>query len=67
MPGAIPLFTSPRSPALFSSIAQFNASGPWRSVPKNHVLFDAAYFADLRKAGMPEEWRWLIANPRHGP
>jgi adenylate cyclase len=39
---------------LFSSIAQLKASRSW-GVPKIRALFEATYFAGLRKAGMPEE------------
>jgi adenylate cyclase len=40
---------------LFSSIAHLKA-GRWRSwVPKTRALFEATYFAGLRKAGMLEE------------
>ena len=39
---------------LFSSIAQVRAGQPW-GVPKMRALFEATYFAGLRKAGMPEE------------
>jgi tetratricopeptide (TPR) repeat protein len=44
----------------FSSIASLKASGFWGvpgywSVPKVRALFEATYFAGLRKAGMPEE------------
>jgi TolB-like protein/Tfp pilus assembly protein PilF len=39
---------------LFSSIAQVKTVG-WRAVPKTLALFEATYFAGLRKAGMPEE------------
>jgi adenylate cyclase len=38
----------------FSSIARLKASGYW-GVPKVRALFEATYFAGLRKAGMPEE------------
>jgi TolB-like protein/class 3 adenylate cyclase/Flp pilus assembly protein TadD len=37
----------------FSSIAKIKAQ-PW-GVPKTRTLFEATYFAGLRKAGMPEE------------
>jgi hypothetical protein len=41
---------------LFSSIAHLKASpGGWRGVPKTRALFEATFFAGLRKAGMPEE------------
>ena len=41
---------------LFSSIAHVKAvSLPWWGVPKIRALFEATYFAGLRKAGMPEE------------
>ena len=40
----------------FSSIAHLRAvPGPWWGAPKTRALFEATYFADLRKAGMPEE------------
>ena len=29
--------------------------GAWGGVPKIRALFEATYFAGLRKAGMPEE------------
>jgi hypothetical protein len=51
-----------QKPALdgrFSSIAQLRAFGaPWSGygyLPKVRALFEATYFAGLRKAGMPEE------------
>jgi tetratricopeptide (TPR) repeat protein len=37
----------------FSSIAQMKAHGYW-GVPKIHAMFEATYFAGLRKAGLPE-------------
>jgi predicted Zn-dependent protease len=37
-----------------SSIAQMKAHGYW-GVPKIHAMFEATYFAGLRKAGLPEE------------
>jgi adenylate cyclase len=41
---------------LFSSIAHVKAdSVVWWGVPKIRALFEATYFAGLRKAGMPEE------------
>jgi|SRR5271155_4667213 len=42
---------------LFSSIAHVKAGQPWQpwGVPKVRALFEATYFARLRKAGMPEE------------
>jgi adenylate cyclase len=41
---------------LFSSIAHLKASpGGWRGAPKIRALYEATYFAGLRKAGMPEE------------
>ena len=41
---------------LFSSIARLKAHpGAWWGVPKVRALFEATYFAGLRKAGMPEE------------
>jgi adenylate cyclase len=40
----------------FSSIAHLRAyPGPWWGVPKTRALFEATFFAGLRKAGMPEE------------
>jgi TolB-like protein len=39
---------------LFSSIAHLKAFR-WRGVPKTRALWEATYFAGLRKAGMPEE------------
>ena len=39
---------------LYSSIAHLKAGG-WRLAPKIRELFEATYFAGLRKAGMPEE------------
>jgi len=38
----------------FSSIAQLKAAQYW-GVPKIRALYEATYFAGLRKAGMPEE------------
>jgi hypothetical protein len=38
----------------FSSIARLKAGGRW-GVPKIRALYEATYFAGLRKAGMPEE------------
>jgi hypothetical protein len=41
---------------LFSSIAHLKAyPGAWLGVPKIRALYEATYFAGLRKAGMPEE------------
>jgi adenylate cyclase len=41
---------------LFSSIARLKAfPGAWLGVPKTRALYEATYFAGLRKAGMPEE------------
>jgi TolB-like protein/Flp pilus assembly protein TadD len=41
---------------LFSSIAHLKAfPGEWWGVPKTRALYEATYFAGLRKAGMPEE------------
>jgi len=41
---------------LFSSIARLKAHpGAWWGVPETRALFEATYFAGLRKAGMPEE------------
>jgi TolB-like protein/DNA-binding winged helix-turn-helix (wHTH) protein len=39
---------------LYASIAHLKAGGP-RVVPKIRALYEATYFAGLRKAGMPEE------------
>ncbi len=39
---------------LYASIAHLKAGGS-RVVPKIHALYEATYFAGLRKAGMPEE------------
>ena len=40
----------------FSSVARLKAyPGGWWGVPKSLALFEATYFAGLRKAGMPEE------------
>jgi len=45
-----------RGEGSFSSIAKMKAGGLWESLsPKTRALFEAAYFAGLRKAGMPEE------------
>jgi TolB-like protein/DNA-binding winged helix-turn-helix (wHTH) protein len=38
----------------YSTIARLKTFGPW-GVPKVQAMFDATYFAGLRKAGMPEE------------
>jgi len=38
----------------FSSIGRMKAGG-WWGVPKIRTLYEATYFAGLRKAGMPEE------------
>ena len=38
----------------YSSIARLRAAAPW-GVPKVQALYEATYFAGLRKAGMPEE------------
>jgi tetratricopeptide (TPR) repeat protein len=41
---------------LFASIAHLKAfPGVWGGVPKTRALYEATYFAGLRKAGMPEE------------
>lgn len=42
------------NPYLYSILAGLKASTPW-GVPKVEALFEATYFAGLRKAGMPEE------------
>jgi TolB-like protein/class 3 adenylate cyclase/tetratricopeptide (TPR) repeat protein len=40
----------------FSSIARLRTShGGWWGTPKTRALYEATYFAGLRKAGMPEE------------
>jgi TolB-like protein/class 3 adenylate cyclase/Tfp pilus assembly protein PilF len=40
----------------FSSIAKMKTGGLWDSLsPKTRALYEATYFAGLRKAGMPEE------------
>jgi tetratricopeptide (TPR) repeat protein len=39
---------------LFLSLAHVKAGGYW-GVPKTRALYEATYFAGLRKAGMPEE------------
>jgi TolB-like protein/class 3 adenylate cyclase len=40
----------------FSSIARLKAfPGAWWGAPKTRALFEATYFAGLRKAGVPEE------------
>jgi adenylate cyclase len=45
----------------YSSIARLRAAGPYPTapgnwgVPKTRALYEATYFAGLRKAGMPEE------------
>jgi hypothetical protein len=38
----------------YSSVARLKAVG-YFSVPKIRALFEATYFAGLRKAGLPEE------------
>ena len=38
----------------YSSLARLKATGHW-GVPKIRALFEATFFAGLRKAGMPEE------------
>ena len=38
----------------YSSIARLRSSQPW-GVPKVQALFEATYFAGLRKAGVPEQ------------
>jgi len=41
---------------VFASIAHLKAyPGPWWGVSKTRALFEATFFAGLRKAGMPEE------------
>jgi len=45
-----------RGEGSFSSIAKMKAGGFWRSLSaKTRALYEATYFAGLRKAGMPEE------------
>jgi hypothetical protein len=45
-----------RGEGSFSSIAEMKPSGWWRSLsPRTRALFEATYFAGLRKAGMPEK------------
>ena len=39
---------------IYSSLARVETGGYW-GVPTVHALFEATYFAGLRKAGMPEE------------
>ena len=40
----------------FSSMTRLKAfPGPWWGAPKTRALFEATYFAGLRKAGLPEE------------
>jgi predicted Zn-dependent protease len=41
----------------YSSLGRFRAVGRWEvaAVPKIRVLFEATWFAGLRKAGMPED------------
>ena len=39
---------------VYSTIARLKANGPW-GVPRIQALFEANYFAGLRKAGMPDE------------
>jgi tetratricopeptide (TPR) repeat protein len=43
-----------RGEGSYSSIARIGATGYW-VVPKSRALFEATYFAGLRKAGVPEE------------
>jgi TolB-like protein/class 3 adenylate cyclase/Tfp pilus assembly protein PilF len=42
---------------LFSSLARLKTipGGAWSGAPKTRALYEATYFAGLRKAGMPEE------------
>jgi len=45
-----------RGEGSFSSIAKMKAGGFWRSLSaKTRALYEATYFAGLRKAGVPEE------------
>ena len=39
----------------FSSVARLKTIVPYWGVPKIRALFEATYFAGLRKAGLPEE------------
>jgi hypothetical protein len=39
----------------YSSLARLHAVIGYWGVPKVRALFEATYFAGLRKAGMPEE------------
>jgi predicted Zn-dependent protease len=43
-----------RGEGSYSSIARLRTRGYW-GMPKTRALFEATYFAGLRKAGMPEE------------
>jgi hypothetical protein len=43
-----------RGEGSWSSIAEMRANGYW-GVPKIRALYEATYFAGLRKAGVPEE------------
>jgi hypothetical protein len=43
-----------QSQGSYSSIARLRTRGYW-GVPTVRALFEATYFAGLRKAGMPEE------------
>jgi adenylate cyclase len=44
-----------RGEGSYSSIARMKAMGDYYGVPKIRALFEATYFAGLRKAGVPEE------------
>ena len=45
-----------RGEGSFSSIAKMKVGGWWGSLsPKTRALFEATYFAGLRKTGVPEE------------
>jgi TolB-like protein/class 3 adenylate cyclase/Flp pilus assembly protein TadD len=50
---------------LFSSIAYLKAGRGW-GVPKIRALWEATYFAGLRKAGMPEGMTALADRSDHG-
>src|SRR6516225_356657 len=45
-----------RAGDLFASITHLKAHpGAWLGVPKTRALYEATYFAGLRKAGLPDE------------
>ena len=47
----------------YSSIARLRAGGCCGS-PKTRALYEATFLAGLRKAGVPEDWRWSQATER---